>query len=206
MRKAIVRYNFLPDDFYQKLKKEVLGIELTGLHGGRSSLDLPEQDIKTPTLKSFNDVYTNNIAFWRGQCLRLGLDIDLNFNASYIEPIDGLIETNEQFFYGRMDLGFGFNGYGEINGGKGNHIDNFNRVISGLLYFSDQKDFEGGEFEFTDKDGNTDQSINIAQNMAIFSVQDKDGWHRVNPLKEIKEYPRIAIYFALSYSQKYWNR
>jgi hypothetical protein len=136
------------------------------------------------------------------------LDIDLsNFNPEFIEPSDGLIRTEEKFFYGRMDVGFGLEGYGLFNGGKGNHIDNFNRVISCLLYFTDQSEIEGGEFEITNKEGLTEQRVSIRENMCIMSVQDSKAWHRVNPVNRlVNGNPRTAIYFALSYSQKYFDR
>lgn len=206
MKNIIIDYNFLPMDQYSLLKSEIYDLDLNELKSGRSSLDLPESKINTPQLERFNSLYTNNAHFWGVMLNRFKLGHNYDFK-NHIEPDNGVFQTNEKFMYGRMDVGFGIEGYGEINGGKGNHIDNFNRVISCLLYFSDQDDFNGGEFEVTDKYGNTLQSLKIRENMCIMSVQDKDGWHRVNPVKALLTgKPRVAIYFALSATWKYFNR
>lgn len=203
---AFIKYNFLPEQFYKAIKEEIDAVDLSSLKGGRSSLDLREDQITTPALMDFNWNFTNNSNWWEKCLYYLGTEIKQSeFKPNFIEPPNGLFQTDEKFLYGRMDVGYGIEGYGVVNGGKGNHIDNFNRIISCLLYFSDQSDMEGGEFEITNAKGETLQRINIRENLLIASVQDKDGWHRVNPVRSVKS-PRKAIYFALSYSQKYWER
>jgi hypothetical protein len=46
--------------------------------------------------------------------------------------------------FARLDLGYGIEDYGRWNGG---HLDNASRLFSTLVYFSDARDFHGGEFE-----------------------------------------------------------
>lgn len=209
MKRMEVIYNFLPFDFYESLRDEIRDIDLEKLSGGRSSLDVTEDMFTTPKLQDFRRYIANNPEFWKHLCINLNIMYPdyMDFNKDFIEPVNGVFKSNDTFLYSRMDVGLGFEGYGLINGGKGNHIDNKNRIISCLLYFSDQDDFEGGEFLSTDKDGNVLQSFNIRENMFIASVQDEDGWHMVNPVTKLKTgNPRIAIYFALSTTFQYFNR
>ena len=205
-RKALIEYSFLSKSFYEGIKNEIYNIDLAKLSGGRSSLDLSEEETKgLPFINDFNDVYTNSEDFWVDLCTTFSIDMPGNFREDYIEPKNGLIDEKDHFSYGRMDIGFGLEGYGAVNGGRGNHIDKFNRVISCLLYFSDQSDFEGGQFCFTNKEGEVDQIINIDENLLIASVQDANGWHKVMPVTKVRK-PRVALYFALSTSYRHWKR
>ena len=209
MKRMLVNYGFLPQEFYNQVKNEILEIDLNTLRGGRSSLDFTEEMFVTPSLHDFRRYIANNEQFWISLCSQLGISYPkhLEFDKEYIEPKNGLVREQKQFLYSRMDIGFGFEGYGLLKGGKGNHIDNYNRIISCLLYFSDQDSFDGGQFQSTDKDGNILQEFNIRENMFIASVQDADGWHRVEPVTKLRDgNPRIAIYFALSTTFKYFDR
>ncbi len=113
------------------------------------------------------------------------------------------------YLYPRIDIGYGIEGYGKDNGGKGIHIDYPQRVVSILWYFSDQSEFEGGEFEFHRKRAGEFSLIDripIRENMAIICLQDHNAWHAVNPVtKLLADKPRIAAYIALSCSRPIWT-
>jgi plasmid maintenance system antidote protein VapI len=214
MRNFKVVYGFLDKVFYESLKTEV--VELFNKENKtvnmRSHFDITESEMITPNLLKFIKNYVNNPEFWLNLSKDLHIDLGKNFTKEFkefIEPNKGLNEFDRlnPFFFSRVDVGYGMEGYGVINGGKGLHIDNTNRVISCLLYFNSQSDFEGGEFEICDKDGSTIQRISLQENLLISSSQNKDGWHRVNPLTKLKgDKPRIGIYFALSTNYEYWER
>jgi hypothetical protein len=202
MRKVFTQYNFLPHSLYNDIKSEIDNIDTDKLTAGRSCLDLPEDEIKglqLPFINHFNELYTNSQTFWKSLCMIFSIDMPRDFREDYIEPKSGRISEKNYFSYSRMDVGWGLEGYGICHGGRGNHIDNYTRIISCILYFSDQSDFEGGEHCLTDSKGNVDQKINIAENLLIASVQDSNAWHKVNPIKKVIK-SRISIYFALSHS------
>lgn len=233
MRNFNLIYGFLPQDRYDKLKKEVnMNEEYQGrmMKGMRSHFDIVEQNITTPELTSFIKDYCNNPKYWYKiiesmhikDILDKGEDEFIKNFRVYSEPASGIDslptlkfdkdgnivgeEEKEEFFYSRIDVGYGLEGYGLENGGGGNHIDNHNRVISSLLYFSDQGDFEGGEFEITEEDGSVCQRVSLRENLCVMSSQNKYGWHRVNPITKLKnDKPRIGIYFALSCTVPFWK-
>ena len=171
--------------------------------------------------RSWNDFYYNCIKnkYWWDERMLAHFDWSgqhchhsphlMNFNGAYVEPRSGkLPDIAEPFLFSRMDVGYGFEGYGQENGGKGVHIDLRQRVMSGLLYFSNQDELEGGEFEVWNADGSQLlQRIPVEENMAIVSVQNEHAWHAVNPVTKLKTgSPRTAAYFALSCTQKFWKR
>ena len=233
MRNFKVIYGFLPEETYKQLKQEIdMNDAYKGkmMQGMRSHYDIVEQNITTPHLKSFIEKYCNNPKYWFRiiEDLHIKEIIDMGeeeFTKKFrvhIEPESGIDslptlqfdkegriigeEEKEEFFYSRIDVGYGLEGYGIENGGAGLHIDNPNRVISSLLYFSDQSDFEGGEFEVCNEDGSICQQISLRENLCVVSSQNKYGWHRVNPLKKVKNNkPRIGIYFALSSTVPFWK-
>ena len=217
MRNFKVVYGFLENDFYEKVKEEInLNDSYKGkmTKGLRSHYDILEQNITTPYLKELIKNYANNPKFWKQLCEDLHINIGDDFEdkfKEYIEPAGGLDpsqgDKNNQFFYSRFDVGYGMPGYGVVNGGRGVHIDNKNRVISALLYFGDQSEYEGGEFDIANEDGSVCQRISLRDNLCIMSAQNKNGWHKVNPLKKLlNNRPRIGIYFALSSNCQFWER
>lgn len=127
------------------------------------------------------------------------------FNPSYLEHRSGCMDPKEQrpFLYSRIDIGVARPGYGIENGGRGIHIDNKQRVISGLLYFIDQSELDGGEFCFCTPDGRITQKVDVAENRAIISHQDKDAYHFVNPLKSGTRY---FVYFSLNATWSFYKR
>jgi hypothetical protein len=142
--------------------------------------------------------------FWLPVCDRLDMTIPENFDPLFLEPRNGVMPpTSENFTYARCDIGLGLAGYGVDNGGRGVHIDNPQRIISGLLYFTDQSEIDGGEFDICEADGTLVERIPLAKNRAVISVQNNEAWHKVNPLIKGE---RRAVYFALSSSQKVWDR
>jgi hypothetical protein len=203
----IIKENFHED--YIWLKDH---LPENGCKGTRSHEDITESDSELTRLffrcggwqKFWEELHTFD--FWQPYLSEFGIsDITKGmFNEGYIEERGGQHWKHDfRFFYSRMDIGYAYKGYGIDNGGKGNHIDNRNRVLSGLWYFTDQSKLNGGEFQITNKEGDVLKTIEIEENMAIISVQDKDGWHKVNPLRDGK---RIAVYFALCCSEDYWIR
>lgn len=199
------------EDFHPDFKWMKESLPENGCAGTRSHEDITESD------GAFNELMVNcsawekfwnelhSFEFWKPYLEEFEIDIEKgHFMPEYFEERGGQHWQHDfKFFYARMDIGYAFKGYGISNGGKGNHIDNKNRVLSGLWYFTDQNALNGGEFCITNKEGDVKKVIPLAENKAIISVQDAEGWHKVNPLKSGK---RIAVYFALCCSQNYWIR
>lgn len=141
-------------------------------------------------------------SFWQPYFPNINL---YTFNPSYMEHRSGAMDPKEQrhFLYSRIDIGIAREGYGIENGGRGVHIDNKQRIISGLLYFTDQKDIQGGEFNFCTPDGRVTEKVPIKLNRAIISHQDKDAWHFVSPLKRGIRY---FVYFSLNATWQFYKR
>ena len=202
-----ILYDFWPD---YKLMKEALPEQPLG-KSVRSHGDIAEGDPEFRILMSrcpywlwfFNHLHS--LDFWLPFLDNWDISGIEPFNSHYIEGRQGEHDHTgtDPFFYARMDIGYGYPGYGIVNGGKGNHIDRSNRVLSALWYFTDQSEIDGGEFCVTNKDGDVLEKIELRENMAIFNVQDADGWHMVNPLNSGK---RIGVYMALSCSEDFWDR
>lgn len=216
----VVYEDFLPRDTYAVMRASLPAMSDVG-GNVRSHKDLywtdPEFEElrKAPAWKGFLEHIVHSREFWMAAIDRLNPNLDAMFHDprtlpfatpdQYVERRDGCrpIEP-EAFLYGRIDIGYGVEGYGLENGGRGVHIDLPQRIISMLLYFTDQSALEGGEFEiYSDRD-TFYKRIPIKQNMAIMSLQDENAWHRVNPVVRASE-PRIAAYIALSCSQRIWR-
>lgn len=150
--------------------------------------------------------YLHSEEFWAPYMQDWNRDdiMDYPFDPDFREPRNGKLPADlPRFLYARADIGLGLPGYGEVNGGKGLHRDKPQRIISGLLYFTDQSELDGGEFEMCREDGSIIERVPLRKNRAVLSLQDEHGWHRVNPLNLGR---RRAVYFALSCSQPVWNR
>lgn len=205
MRRLIVEYGF--HEHYEELKKDFP----KNLHESvRSHEDLYSTDNLYQELLGNSpawywlDKKVHSYNFWKPILDKFGLYISAPFNDYYREPRSGVVEEHfVRFLYARMDIGLGLPGYGIENGGRGLHIDNPQRIISGLLYFTDQRELDGGEFDVCDEDGCLYQRISLKENMAILSLQNEDAWHRVSPLLSGE---RRAVYFALNASWRYWDR
>lgn len=128
-----------------------------------------------------------------------------SFSPNYMEHRSGAMDPRERrpFLYSRIDIGVATAGYGIENGGRGIHIDNKQRVISGLLYFTNQWTLDGGEFCFCTPDGRVTEKVPVGENKAILSHQDADAWHFVNPLKKgIRKF----VYFSLNATWAFYKR
>lgn len=126
------------------------------------------------------------------------------FKKSYKEPRSGTLENDlKPFLYSRIDIGVATSGYGIHNGGRGVHIDNRQRIISGLLYFTDQSELDGGEFLFCTKQGEITRKVPLKENRCVLSHQTKDAWHMVQPLRKGV---RRFVYFSLNATWPFYER
>ena len=97
--------------------------------------------------------------------------------------------------------------YGLVNGGKGIHVDNPQRLISMIFYIGGFKKIEGGEFRVWEKKNNEmkiSETITPKDNLMIVSLQKNNSYHDVNPVTEI-EGTRNAFYIAISSNVKIWK-
>jgi hypothetical protein len=109
------------------------------------------------------------------------------------------------FLFPRIDFGIGYQGYGVNNGGKGPHVDNITRVISILMFFTDQKEIFGGEHRLYEVDGNDlmfSKKIKVKKNRLLASIQSNNSFHDVKPLMRGE---RKAIYLSISCSKPIWK-
>lgn len=129
----------------------------------------------------------------------------LHLADDYIEPRSGINPENlDLFIYPRIDIGYGVVGYGLENGGQTVHIDMPHRIVSSVLYLTDQSRLEGGEIEVWNSPTEMKERFPLEENMMLSILQDQNGWHRVNPVTRADE-PRIAIYMALSCTKNIWR-
>jgi len=208
MRHFVIQYGYMGAN-YLSLKQDFPTITSPSIRsdndlsfGDEAYFDLLKKSM--PWRNFHNLIYSKE--FWEDECKSFGITLnDIGpFRANFKEDRQGFpLQTTEKFTYARMDIGIGLEGYGKNNGGRGLHIDNPQRIISGLLYFTDQSEIIGGQFEICDKAGEIVHRVPISENMAIISLQNEDAWHRVNPMMSGK---RLAVYFALNASWKYWDR
>ena len=109
--------------------------------------------------------------------------------------------------YSRIDLGMGKKGYGLINGGKGIHVDNSQRLISMIFYLGGYTKIKGGEFRVWEKINNDMklfEIVKLKENLMIISLQNNISFHDVNPVTEI-DGTRNAFYMAISSNTKIWK-
>ena len=109
--------------------------------------------------------------------------------------------------YTRIDLGMGKKGYGLINGGKGIHVDNSQRLISMIFYLGGYTKIKGGEFRVWEKINNDMklfEIVKLKENLMIISLQNNISFHDVNPVTEI-DGTRNAFYMAISSNTKIWK-
>ncbi|MHA2305329.1 MAG: 2OG-Fe(II) oxygenase [Candidatus Hodarchaeales archaeon] len=114
--------------------------------------------------------------------------------------------NNETFLFPRIDFGVGFSGYGVNNGGRGVHTDNVTRLISIMLFFTDQSEITDGQHQMFKIDEKYNpimtKSVEVKKNRLLASIQSNDAYHSVNPLKFGE---RRAIYMSISSSNKIWK-
>lgn len=219
--------HFLPPAQFQAMEESFPPMADASM-GVRSHKDLHESD------KSFQELCDQNSwwnlfrtevhsrRWWYDQIARMLRNADgqpnpldqlttpldnIPFRATHIEGRGGLSAvTDEVFLYGRMDIGFGLVGYGRENGGRGVHIDMPQRIVSGLLYFTDQSELEGGQLEVYQADGKTlARTIDVRPNRAVLSFQSKGAYHAVRPVLKLNGIEaRRSVYFALSCSEPIW--
>jgi len=109
------------------------------------------------------------------------------------------------FLFPRLDFGLGLSGYGVNNGGKGPHVDNVTRLISFMIFFTNQDELIGGEHRlYSIKNENlfVKKIINTKENRMLASMQSNVAFHDVNPLIKGQ---RKAIYMSISCSTKIWK-
>jgi hypothetical protein len=113
--------------------------------------------------------------------------------------------NDELFLFPRMDFGVGYPGYGFSNGGRGIHTDNVTRLVSIMLFFSDQSDLRKGEhllYGVVNKVPKMKKKIDVKKNRLLASIQSNDAYHAVDPLLAGE---RRAIYMSISCSSKIWK-
>ena len=112
----------------------------------------------------------------------------------------------ETFLFPRIDFGVGYAGYGINNGGRGIHTDNVTRLVSIMLFFTDQEEISGGQHQMFNIDKNYNptliKSIGVKKNRLLASIQSNASYHSVNPLVSGE---RRAIYMSLSSSSRIWK-
>jgi len=118
-------------------------------------------------------------------------------------------KNNNKFFYPRLDIGLGLEGYGKNSGGGGIHIDNPQRLISMLFYLGGYNKIEGGDHRVWKKSSDKNileihENIKPERNLLIAALQNNLAFHDVNPIKYI-EGSRNAFYLAISSSIPIWK-
>lgn len=115
-------------------------------------------------------------------------------------------DSQDLFLFPRIDFGIGYSGYGINNGGRGVHTDNITRLISVLLFFTNQEEIVGGEHFLHKVDENYNpkifKTIEVKENRLIASIQSNNAYHSVNPLISGE---RKAVYMSVSCSKKIWS-
>jgi len=189
MRQAIIQHGFLPVGFYLDLRNHLpLTIRASSV---RSHNDLHQGDPECKRLLRESQAWMEKEAmvpsatFWQPYVdLIFGKSekpAEFPFIESFCEARSGKILEPGRVFYARMDIGDGKEGYGRDNGGLGLHIDN--------------------------SDGKVEHEIPVSENLAVLTVQKRYAHHKVRPVtKLITGRPRIALYFALCATYKFWPR
>ena len=187
-----------------------------GSNSVRSHEDINEQDREFAALRGASEDWrqfeanVHSEGWWRELMSLASIEVPdgFVFDPDFVEPRKGLYRVpTETVYYGRLDIGYGNPGYGAAGsgtGGSGPHIDLHNRYISGLLYFTDQSEIEGGQFLVHDPDTmEVSEAIDLKKNRAVVSLQNDYMYHSVRPLVSGR---RIAAYFALSSTAPIWSR
>ncbi len=116
------------------------------------------------------------------------------------------IPDDNVFLFPRLDFGIGFVNYGKNNGGRGVHTDNVTRLVSIMLFFTDQEEVVDGQHQlFSINHEYTpvlEKTVKIKKNRLLASIQSNNAYHSVNPLKMGE---RKAIYMSISCSKKIWK-
>lgn len=113
--------------------------------------------------------------------------------------------NDDLFLFPRMDFGVGYAGYGYMNGGRGIHTDNVTRLISIMLFFTDQSALRKGEhllYGVENKTPKLKKKIDLKKNRLLASIQSNDAYHAVDPLLAGE---RRAIYMSISCSSRIWK-
>lgn len=213
--------DFLPPSQFQLMESALPDMsEVSGasrshkdIFGG--GIEFEQLLYKSPDWRNFNEAYMRSKRFWfdmYSQFDNTALKLDeKHFTPTCLEARNGKILSKgfSPFLYPRFDIGYGIEGYGLTNGGRGIHIDFKQRIFSLVWYFSDQADFEGGELDLYSKDiggFSLVERIPLEKNTAVGILQDENGWHAVNPVTKCKSNkPRIAVYMSLSCTQSVWR-
>lgn len=102
-----------------------------------------------------------------------------SFSPLYREHKSGAMDPRERrpFLYARIDI------LTERQSTSGIHIDEKQRICTGVLCFTNQWELDGGEIVLCHPDGRTKKKIEFADNLCTVNHQDRDGHHYTNPLK-----------------------
>ena len=231
----IVFENFLDKDFYKKIYEKFPSIDDFKKHPNKvnrmhfdTSYSEPLYNSlieKVPAYKKFhNFIYSKKFMDYIIDKFKDDIALEIKnknlkniFKYSYhcnpyevhkiLSKKDFSEKSKETVLYPRLDIGAGLKGYGKINGGKGVHVDNPQRLVSILFYVGGYSKINGGEFRVWRKDNNKlkiDNSIKPLPNLMIASLQNNISFHDVNPVLEI-EGSRNAFYIAISASSSIWK-
>lgn len=121
-----------------------------------------------------------------------------------------LHKNSKAFLYPRFDIGTGLKGYGISTGGGGVHVDNQQRLISGLFYVGGYQKILGGEHRIWKKTKDKKkieihEVIEPEKNLMILALQNNIAFHDVNPVNSI-DGTRNAFYLAVSSSKSVWAK
>jgi hypothetical protein len=226
----VVQDDFLPPTLYKELKRTFPSVENFGkpfrMHGDLTWGDevymsllnsaawrsLHEYVHSEDHVRQMCSVFAESLAqhVEKGELLfepdRLTFDEHVEGRAIRKDVLDE--SSGPARLFTRLDLGYGIEDYGRRAGGGGVHIDNASRLFSTLIYFSDARDFEGGEFEIYEcRHGlpRLYKRIATAENRAIVSLQSNVAYHAVNPVAKCVA-PRYALYIAIASRRRLWKR
>lgn len=112
------------------------------------------------------------------------------FSPLYRESRTGVMDPRERrpFLYARIDIKT------ERQSTSGIHIDEKQRIVTGVLCFTNQWEIDGGEIILCHPDGRTKKKISFEDNLCTINHQDKDGHHYINPMKRgTKRYVEFSL-------------
>lgn len=130
--------------------------------------------------KSFWEFYLPNINVY-------------TFSPLYRENVSGAMDPRERrpFLYARIDVITERTGQAPQ---VGIHIDEKQRIVTGVLCFTNQWEIDGGEIILCQPDGRTKKKISFEDNLCTLNHQDKDGHHYIAPLKRgTKRYVEFSL-------------
>lgn len=125
-----------------------------------------------------------------------------SFSALYREHKSGAMDPRERrpFLYSRIDI------LTERAGSThkaGIHIDEKQRICTGVLCFTNHWELDGGEIILCHPDGRAKKIIKFEDNLCTVNHQDKDGHHYTSPMKRGT---KRFIQFSLNATWEFYKR